>query len=151
MTTPNPHVVYKEASLAEKPKNLKQVQNLKYAINKQKRFAYDEIANVHLMHLTMSFPCQIMTAPDIRIKAVDNVLLKEVLKFCKASKTRVFMQYDTTFNLTGLYVSILSVVHPFLVDSKGSSPPIPLIYHFHERKTQTAHTYFCRFIEEVIK
>lgn len=143
------HILYKEASQDEKPRNLKQVQYAKMCVNKNKRFRYDEFANCHLMHLSMNFPNMILSAPDVRIVAVDLVLLKESLKVIKSSKKLVNLQYDTTFNLTGLYVSVITMIHPFLQNSAKRSVPVPLIYHFHERKTLAAHTYFFNFIKEV--
>ena len=38
------------------------------------------------------------------------------------------MQYDTTFNLTNFYVSVLNIIHPFLIDDKQRPPPIPIGY-----------------------
>ena len=89
-----------------------------------------------------------MSAPDIRIVAVDEILLKEVVKVIKTSPKLTYAQYDTTFNLTTLYTSILSIVHPLIELVNGSSPPVPIVYLLHERKTETSHLDFWRFIKE---
>ena len=60
-----------------------------------------------MLHISFNFPCQIMTAPDIRMICVDNVLLEEAYKCISASKRRIMVQYDTTFNLTSLYTKRL--------------------------------------------
>ena len=98
--------------------------------------------------MNFNFPCQIMTAPDIRIIAVDEILLKEITKVVKTNPKLSYAQYDTTFNLTSLYTSILSIVHPLIELSNGSSPPIPVVYLFHERKTETTHMDFWKFVQE---
>ncbi|RNA02343.1 hypothetical protein BpHYR1_007523 [Brachionus plicatilis] len=92
-----PHLVYKETSK-------------KRAVNKLKRFTYDVIANCHLMHFSLGFPNLILTAPDIRIICIDEELLLETKKAMAAfnSDNRICFQFDTPFNMTGYYVSVLS-------------------------------------------
>ena len=41
----------------------------------------------------------------------------------------------------------MSFVHPFLVNSKGKSPPIPVFYYIHARKFQETHLSFWNFFE----
>ena len=73
-----------------------------------------------MFFVSLNFPNHIVTAPDIRIIGIDSVLLDEIKKILKAfDGEKINFQYDTTFNLTGYYTSILSFVHPFLV-KKGS-------------------------------
>jgi hypothetical protein len=65
------------------------------------------------MHISFDFPNLILTAPDLRIIGIDAVLLVE-LKNALSSVVgvmRICFQYDTTFNLTGYYVSILNFIH----------------------------------------
>jgi hypothetical protein len=72
-------------------------------------------------------------------------MVMEVKKTLRASKSRVCFQYDTTFDLAGYYVSILTMIHPFIIKSEGRSeiqPPIPVAFLFHERKHQQAHEDF---------
>ena len=65
----------------------------------------------------------------------------------KASNFRNSFQYDTTFNLTGLYVSIISWIHPFLQKGRNKgNVPVPLFYYFHERKSEITHNFFWNFI-----
>ncbi|RNA44067.1 hypothetical protein BpHYR1_014825 [Brachionus plicatilis] len=107
VTSNVPHLVYKDFSKKKGARDLKQCQNLRYAVNKLKRFSFDELANIHLMHISLGFPNLIVTAPDIRIVGIDDELLKETKKTLAAfnKDNRVCFQYDTTFNLTGYYVS----------------------------------------------
>ena len=77
------------------------------------------------MHISLGFPNMIVTAPDIRMIGIDDDLLKETKKTLTAfdSLDRVCFQFDTTFNLTGYYVSVLLFIHPILViDSTDKAP-----------------------------
>ncbi|RNA24473.1 hypothetical protein BpHYR1_051898 [Brachionus plicatilis] len=65
-----PFTVYKSTSKKKGHRDLKQCQNLRYAVNRQKRFTYDEIAKIHLMHVSFGFPNLILTAPDVRINEI---------------------------------------------------------------------------------
>ena len=99
------------------------------------------------MHQTMSFPNLILIAPDVRVIGIDPVLLTESIKILKAcpSDNSVLFQYDTTFTLTCLYVSILSFIHPMLWKANTTkSPIIPLAYFFHEKKYEKTHDEFFR-------
>ena len=72
----------------------------------------------------------------IRIIGIDDELLKETKKTLSAfdSSDRVCFQFDTTFNLTGYYVSVLLYIHPILViDNTDKAQPIPFAYYFHEK------------------
>ncbi len=119
------------------------------------------------------FPTTITLRPEFESIAVDQVLLEEFIECCRIAQQlgfKVNVQYDTTFNLTDYYVSILSWVHPFLVNAKGifsffligtcvyfkslfligRSPPIPLFYFFHQRKFTETHQAFFNFFSEKV-
>ncbi|RMZ95763.1 hypothetical protein BpHYR1_043262 [Brachionus plicatilis] len=124
-----PSTVYKSTSKKKGHRDLKQCQNLRFAVNRLKRFTYDEIANIHLMHVSLGFPNLILTAPDVRIIGMDDELIRDLKKTLDifGSDNRVCFQFDTTFNLTGFYVSILLFIHPILVlHNTEKSPPIPV-------------------------
>ncbi|CAF0854701.1 unnamed protein product [Brachionus calyciflorus] len=153
VTSKNAHIVYKETSKKNGPRDLKQCQNLRYAVNRLKRFTHDEVANCHLMHISLSFPNHILTVPDIRIIGIDNELLMETKKTLAAfdNQNRICFQYDTTFNLTGYYVSVLVYIHPILIKTDSDkSPTIPLAYFIHEKKHEKAHCEFWRYIVEIL-
>lgn len=94
------------------------------------------------------FPNVIMTAPEVIIIAIEIKLADEIRKAVNASYIRVPLQYDTTFNLTGCYASILTMLHPFLMNKNGVMPPIPCAFLFHEKKNQEAHENFWRFMAQ---
>ncbi len=88
------------------------------------------------MHLSLDFPNSIHTAPDVRIIAIDFKILEETKKVLKLFdiNNRVCFQFDTTFSLTGFFVSTLIFLHPILViENTETAPPIPLAYFFHEK------------------
>ena len=99
------------------------------------------------MHVSLGFPNLIVTAPNIRIVAKDDDFLRETKKTLAAfdKNNRVCFQYDTTFNLTAYYVSVLIFIHPILVLSTSEkSSPIPLAYFYHEKKFEKTHNEFWR-------
>jgi hypothetical protein len=99
------------------------------------------------------FPSTITLRPEFESIAVDQILLNEFLECCRIAQQldfKVNVQYDTTFNLTDYYVSVLSWVHPFLINTKGRSPPIPLFYFFHQRKFTETHQAFFNFFSEKV-
>lgn len=75
-----------------------------------------------------------MTAPDVRIFAIEEKLGREIKKAIDSTSTRIPLQYDKTFNLTGFYVSPLTFLHPFLLTDNDAPPRIPIAFHFHEKK-----------------
>jgi hypothetical protein len=129
------------------------LQNLKYAVNKNQRVSNDEITNCFALHIQYGFPNHILVAPDVRMVCVYNNLLLEMRRTLRASKRKICFQYDTTFDLTGYYVSILTMIHPFLEKSSGRGhiqPPVPIAYLFHEKKHQKAHEDFFREMNEMV-
>ena len=142
-----PLQVYKSSQsqdASSQVRNKKQCSNFKYAINKQKRFGHDEIINIHMMHVALDFPNQCMTFPELRIISFDSELVKQAIILLKSHPRLINFQYDTTFCLTGYYVSTLSFVHPMLLNFKGVHPGIVLGYFYHEKKTSESHDDFWR-------
>jgi len=74
-----------------------------------------------------------LTIPEISIIAFDDYLVADIKKLiAKMNKLgrKITFNNDTTFNLTGFYVTVLSYQHPMLEKDKhpGVSPCIPLGY-----------------------
>ncbi len=99
------------------------------------------------MHQTMNFPQLILVAPDLRVIGLDPVLCSEAIRVLKAipNNNSVLFQYDTTFTLTCLYVSVLSFYHPLLWKNTQKPPMVPLAYLFHEKKYEKTHDEFFRY------
>jgi hypothetical protein len=79
-------------------------------------------------------------------------LLEEFKKKVAAfDEQKIDMQYDTTFNLTGYYLSILSFVKPFLLNKTTKAHLfIPLGVLFHEKKYQKCNEDFWRYVSEIL-
>jgi hypothetical protein len=142
---------YQNAPTSIKPRNMKQCQNAKYAVNKNKRITHDEIVNTFILHTQLGFPNYILVAPDVRMVCVYDKLALEVRKTLRsATKMKICFQYDTTFDLSGYYVSVLTMIHPYLLHSdtsKGKSCPFPVAYFLHEKKHEEAHNFFFSVIK----
>lgn len=87
------------------------------------RFSAHEIINTHMMHIAFNYSNQIMSAPDLRVICFEEKIYIEFKKILKTANKRVVVQYDTTFNLTGYYASILNIIHPFLINAVTKAPP----------------------------
>ncbi|CAF1130038.1 unnamed protein product, partial [Brachionus calyciflorus] len=108
------------------------------------------INNIHVMHLTLNWPSKVTTIPHLNTIAIDSELLFEFNRLLKASRSEICIEYDTTFILTGYYVSVLSFIHSFQkFSSKNSSPPIPLVFLVHEKKYEEMHDDFWRYMKKV--
>lgn len=68
--------------------------------------------------------------------------IKTLLTQCKNLNIKLCLEYDTTFNLSGYYVSILTAIHPLLVNKDMVHPPIPIAYYYHEKKYESTHEAF---------
>lgn len=80
---------------------------------------------------------------------MEEKLMVEIKKMLKAANKRILLQYDTTFNLTGYYASILNLMHPFLINAVTKKPPpIPIAVYFHELKSEKVHRHFWRWIQD---
>ena len=73
--TKDSHVVYKEMvakrgdDITEKPRNPKQVANIKFKVDKEKRLSHDALLNVHeIAREVPDYIWQITTHPDLVIK-----------------------------------------------------------------------------------
>jgi hypothetical protein len=108
----NPSEFYMSQSIRNKPRDKKQCRNIKQAINKNKRISYDEFANLHALHIAFKFPSSFTSAPDLESIAIDIVLLDEVKQVIKSYSKygKSCLQYDTTFNLSGYYVSSVTFI-----------------------------------------
>jgi hypothetical protein len=59
---------------------------------------------------------------------MDEFAFKEFLHLLKSSDVKIVVEYDTTFGLSDYYVSVLCYRHPFLINEKGMTPIIPLVF-----------------------
>ena len=126
------------------PRNVKQIKNLQAKDRQSVRLTHDALYNVHeLAYDLEDFVYKIITFPDLIIVCGLNVVLQELNRIISAiTKTLILLSYDTTFQLGDFYVSPLLFRHVLF----NESPIIPAAFMLHERKFQSAHEEFMKYI-----
>ena len=127
-----------------RPRNLKQVQNIKAIESATKRISKDSIYNLSLLAYEFKdYIFQIITFPDLTVFFGYSPLLKEVNDLLDTNfGDKLLLSYDTTFNLGDFYVTPVVFRH-FIFQN---SPCIPLAFMLHQRKYQTLHEDFIRHL-----
>jgi hypothetical protein len=112
------------------------------------------LALVQTIFETLKFPQWIVTAPHFNAVCFDDKMiidLKKTIKTANHEGILVVFEYDTTFQMSEFYVSILSYMHPLLrfQSNANKSPPIPVGFLFHEKKYQEYHEIFWQQMKKV--
>ena len=115
----DPHKLYKEKiaepsseNIAELPRNLKQLQNLRYKIHNEKRFTRDALYNLHeLAYSEDGFVWDIRTYPDLLVVCGDRNIIEELDNLLHIPGNGQILSYDTTFSLGEFYVSPILFRH----------------------------------------
>ncbi len=128
------------------PSCLKQVQNVRYHVNKYKKIMFDEIYNLHLVSAELEWVQEITTLPDFRCICFDKLMIREISNLLKYSKKRNMFVYDTTFSLCKFFVSPLLCKFSLF----EQEPTVPLGFYMHEKKTEESHDQFFRKIAKAI-
>ena len=93
--------------LAEMPKNLKQLQNLRVKYQSHSRISKDELYNLHeIAYDTGDFVRTIVTVPSLVCVCGVKEVLGEANKVIMMNELGQLLSYDTTFMLGDFYVSI---------------------------------------------
>ena len=126
------------------PRNPKQIKNLQAKERQATRLTHDALYNVHELAYDLDdFVYKIVTFPDLIIICGLKAVLQELDRvILAATKTPVLLSYDTTFQLGNFYVSPLLFRHIIF----NESPVVPVAFMLHERKFQTAHEEFMKFV-----
>ena len=133
-------------SSALAPRNLKQVQNRKQTLNKKKRIGHDEIYNIHVLHYELGYVHFVQTIPFLEVIAFDKLLIQQLKEVMKLSSKKLFMTYDTTFNIGDFYCSPLILKNSMFT----IEPAVPLGFLYHEKKDQRAHQHFFEYFKKEI-
>ena len=88
----NPNIVYKENQHVAR--NLKQLQNIKYYANRNRRVHMDEICATQLLFKDLNFIHSITTAPDLIVTAYDESLVDEINSMIATASKPVMCTYD---------------------------------------------------------
>lgn len=127
------------------PRNVKQVQNAQ-AMERQKfRLGRDAFYNLHFGAVESNFVKHIQTYPDFICMMYLEPLASKIMGLIdRPDLGSLGFQYDTTFKLGDIYVSVL-IVRYLEFDQE---PVKPFVLMMHERKTMDVHHAFFRKIAE---
>jgi hypothetical protein len=119
------------------PRNVKQVQNVRYKVKNDKRLTRDSIFNAHeIAYDDLSFTWNIQTVPDLVIIVGMKYMLMELQTVVQRGKpSEQLLGYDTTFTLGDYFVSVLVFKHTLLEEQ----PVMAALYLIHERKFASHH------------
>ena len=118
------------------PRNLKQLQNLRFKNLKQSRISRDDLYNLHEISYDINgFVHKIITYPDLTCICGLDAILNEINKVLQLKDVGQLLSYDTTFQMGDFYVSTLLFRHLIFEES----PCIPAVFMIHERKFTETH------------
>lgn len=120
---------------------MKQVKNAQVIERQKFRFGRDAFYNLHMQATVRSN----LTNPDfICMMYLDSLASKIAGLIDRPDLGRLGFQYDTTFKLGDIYVSVLIVRYLKL----EQEPVNPFVIMIHERKTMDAHNTFFRKVAD---
>lgn len=126
-------------------RNRRQVVNHKSLERQKLRISHDELYNIHEIAYDLDgFVAKIITYPDLVIVCGHPKILNEMsnlLQIGSSTQSQLF-SYDTTFELGDIYVSVLLMRHVLFC----GAPVIPVGFLLHERKLESSHDEFMKFI-----
>ena len=118
------------------PRNLKQLQNVRFKHLKQLRLSRDDLYNLHeISYDTDGFVHKIITFPNLTCICGLSSILKEANKVLQLKDPGQLLSYDTTFQMGDFYVSTLLFRH--IIFEENSC--IPAVFMIHERKFTETH------------
>ena len=125
-------------------RNTRQVVNHKSIQRQKTRLGHDGLFNVHEIAIDLDgFVSKITTYPDLVIVCGHPKLLTEMNNLLQIGAVNgQLFSYDTTFELGDIYVSALLVRHVLF----QGAPVIPVSFLLHERKLESSHEDFVKFI-----
>ena len=132
-----------------KPRNLKQVQNIKYLTRKKQKLSHDDYYNLMLVsHELQDYMFEIICFPELSCFFGNKQIMQEFNKLSELVEVekdmKLYCGYDTTFNLGNFYLTPIVFRHTLF----QSDPVIPLGFMIHERKFQFVHE---RFWEDLVR
>lgn len=118
------------------PRNLKQLQNMRFKHLQQLRLSRDDLYNLHEISYDIDgFVHKIITFPDLTCICGSSSILNEANKVLQLKDPGQLLSYDTTFQMGNFYVSTLLFRHIIFEEN----PCIPAIFMIHERKFTETH------------
>ena len=120
------------------PRDTEQVLNVRRRENQAKRIGKDEVINMYIAaHQLVDYVKCIELFPELVVVFGNESLLKEMASMIEVvgSDGKMYVGYDTTFNLGDFYVSIVTCRH-FMFRSE---PILPIMFMLHSRKFNEMH------------
>ena len=136
----------------EKPRNERQLKNLRYKVQQNQRISRDAIINVaSIAQEHGDFVHKYTLHPDIEIVAGNKRMFDELAYLLELPTSQrmneMLLGYDTTFSLGEYYVSPLLFKHIAFIEK----PVLPVAFLVHERKFTTTHaTLFSTISHEIL-
>ncbi len=141
-----PNIVYKKEIASKgcvsklapvmKPRNLKQLRNLRFKALNSSRISHDSLYNLHeIAYDLTNFVWKITSFPDLICMCGLDDLIEDANKHLMLSNTFQLLSYDTTFQLGDFYVSPL-IARYSIFEQK---PCVPIAFMIHERKFSSTH------------
>ena len=126
------------------PRNPKQISNLQAKERQSTRLTHDALYNLHELAYDLDgYVSKIVTFPDLLVICGLRSILAELNRIISATtESPILLSYDTTFKLGDFYVSPFLFRHVLF----EQTPTVPAAFVLHERKFQTIHEEFMKFI-----
>jgi hypothetical protein len=131
------------------PRNVKQVQNIRYRVTNDKRLSRDAIFNAHeIAYDDPSFTWKLQTVPDLVVIIGMTEMLQELQTVVQRGlHADQLLGYDTTFTLGDYYVSVLLFKHTLFEEK----PVMAALYLIHERKFAAHHKMLFEVLDREVK
>lgn len=126
---------------AHLPRNTKQVAYAKAAMLKKVGLFADYFSMIHLLHDALGFGHFIHGMQSIKetfIYLADERIIEFSNKMLKQEDPGQLISIDTTFNMTSLFVTVVTIRNIYL----DGNPLMPLFFLLHARKTESTFKFF---------
>ena len=130
------------------PRNVKQIQNAQAQKRQTFHLSHDALYNLHEVAYDLNgFVHKIETYPNLTVICRLKHLTDQLNSLIQLkSDIPILLSYDTTFQLGDFYISPFLFQHILFT----ASPVIPAGFLLHERKFQSVHEEFLRYISEMV-
>ena len=154
----NPSSVFKKNQTGNQVKgslqgraNLRSPSQVKFQLRtarNEKRLSHDELySTLELMYHIEGFVHELAIGPDLRcVLGIEDLLQELNLLLQVESDEKLYMSYDTTFQVGDFYVSALVFRHILFQNNKT----VPVAFFIHDKKSTRIHEFFWRTIKSLI-
>ena len=130
-----------------KPRNLKQLHNIRATKQEEIRLSRDAIYSTHEIAYEGDFVHYLSTYPDLCVVAGEKEMIEELNSVVKMKDENFLMSYDTTFCLGEFYVSPLVFKHTLF----DQNTLVAGLFLIHERKLTETHDVFFKHLNNMVR